>query len=292
MFDLQAAIAEAVQTGPDMNNAKSFEDKAFPLPAEGLARLRFIRYIELGKSKEVFKAGEEPKIVEKVHLAFELSGPRHKPIIGEDGKQIPFVIETSMNMSLTEKSKFYKLFVTMNHDKTARHMAQLLGKSFVGTVVHKTVGTGDQAKTYANLADANGPTIRAPFVPDPLTGETITVEAEPPISPLKLFIWNTASKAMWDSLYIEGSWPDKLNDKGEVVTKGKSKNRFQNLIRSAINFEGSPASQFVIPGAENLEAAIGGVEDMGPRAGEGLDYADQKPSNTGGAASDPLAGII
>jgi len=269
MFNIQDAIHEAAETGPNMTEAQGGGDFERELPAEGFVRLRLVSYIEIGKHSQNYNG--DVKLNDKVKLQFELSGPKHPPQkIGDN--LVPHIITITENLSLNEKANFFKLFNKLNHTKQYRHFSQMLGQAFVGTVVHNSKGEGADKKTYANLRDANGYTIKPAFVDDPETGEPRPVQVDPPMSPLKCFLWNASDKflkPMWDTLFIDGKYDDKKDKDGNVVKEGRSKNFWQDTIMSAVNFTGSPIHQLL---------SAGGTPDL-PDA--------EKP--TGGA--DPLAGV-
>jgi hypothetical protein len=243
-FDYLAAINEAANQGPDMREAVQGGGGDYEPPAAGGCRLRFVGYCELGIHEETTKDGVKKR--EKVWLSFELSGPKHTV----EGEAQPHVISWVENLSLNEKANFFKLFKRMNYDGTAKHMAQLLGKEFLGTVVHKVVGEGADKRTYANLRDESGYTIRPPFVEDIESGETKRVTVIEARTPIKVFLWNFATKPMWDALFIDGRYPDKKNDAGEIIKEGASKNYHQNRIKAALNFAGSPVAALIGAGGE------------------------------------------
>jgi hypothetical protein len=204
-----------------------------------------------------------------------------------------------MNLSMNEKAGFYKLFKRMNHTQSAKHMSQLLGKPFLGTIVHNTHGEGADKKTFANLKDDNGFTIRPPF----REGEdeegnicSIPVEVDPAISPLKCFIWQAATpehqKMFWDSIFIDGRWDDVVDEKtGAVTRSGKSKNYWQGLIRTAKNYKGSPMADLLGDDGDplgDIDLSAGGDPEQPERSDENKQAsADQKA----GASADPLANI-
>lgn len=285
MFDIQAAIAAAAATGPDMNEAKKGGGDGYTPPAAGLARLRFVGYIELGQHKDEYQG--QPRIREKVALIFELSGPKHPPK-EFDGQKEPHIITITETLSLSEKANFYKLFKRMNHDGKATHMAQLLGRPFLGTVIHYTTGEGANAITRAKLRDDSGYTIRPPFVEDVETGESKVVEVSSALTPLKCFIWNSAAehlKGMWDSIFIDGEWPAVKDESGKEVKPARSKNHWQLRIRSAENFSGSPMAELLF---------AGGVPDIGDiQTHERKDEDVEKLNDTkaGVVDADPLEGV-
>jgi len=283
MFDVQSAIAAAVETGPDMTQA-SASGGGFDPPAAGPVRLRLISYIELGIYEDEWQG--KKRLKEKVALQFELSGPKHPPRELEDGRKIPDIITITMNLSLSEKAGFYKLFQRLNHTGEYKHFAQLLGKPFIGTVHH----TEKEGKTYANLHDSEGIyTIRPPFREDFDSGESIPVPVDEPLTPLKCFIWaapEAALKGMWDSIFIDGKTDDKKDEKTGAVIPGRSKNYWQNRIKTATNFAGSPIAELLFAGGE---------VDLGEAKAETPARTDEAKEASAdakaGADADPLAGM-
>lgn len=278
-YDVQAAIALAAAQGPNMTEAAPMGGGDYQPPAEGPCFVRLVKYIELGVHTEEFKG--QPKKREKVYLAFELHGPKHP--LREDGT--PHVIGFTETLSLVEKANFFKLFGRLNHDKSATHFAQLLGKGFRARVVHKVVGEGDSKRTYANLRDSDGYTISPPYaeVLNEETGDITSKLLKVPeaVGPLQLFLWNFATKEMWDSIFIDGEWEAKKNDKGEEVQASKSKNYFQNRIRAADNFKGSPIAELLF---------AGGTPDIPDAEAPPRTEADVQASaeRAAGASADPL----
>lgn len=227
-FDYTAAIAAAAATAPNMNEAQ--KGGGYTPPAAGVTRLRFVGYIEVGNQESTFQG--ETKIKPEVQLVFELSGPKHPPKKLDDGTLVPQRMTIFTTLSLNEKAGFFKLFKKMNYDGQATHMAQLLGKPFLGTVVHKPRKDGKGVNAY--LKDDSGFTVRPAKYEDPATGEMVEVQVDAPITEIRCFLWNYPSKEMWDSLYIPGEYA------AEGDRPARSKNVLQEKIRSADNWVGSP----------------------------------------------------
>ena len=159
-FDFTAAINEAAAL-TDMNKTQSGGGSGgYEPPAAGPCRLRLVGYIEQGKHTSYDKQKD------MVLLRFEVSGPKHPPR-EFNGKKEPLVLNASMAISLHEKATFRKLFARMNYDGAATHMAQLLGKPFLGIISHNTDKNG---KVWANLKDEGGFSIKPPFAADFETG--------------------------------------------------------------------------------------------------------------------------
>lgn len=278
-----AAFASAIAaTSANANEASAGGGEyEYTPPAAGLVRLRFVGYVEVGKH---FKKGNPSKRipdkdVDLVHLVFELSGPKHEPKVLEDGTKFPQRMTLKLTKSLSDKAHYFKLFKKMNLDGQATHFSQLLGQAYLGTIRHDTWKTQDgKDRTTAYLDDADRVyTIRAPRVEqtDPETGDVkiIPVKVGPAISELRLFVWNAADSMigdLWQSIRIE-----KTGD-GDY-----DPNVFQNTIKKAVNFQGSPIAQYLAAKGEVADIpAATKADDLG--LGDGLGEADE---------DDPLAGM-
>lgn len=253
-FDINAIIAAEAETSADMNVAKTGGGTYVP-PAAGLARLRLVGYYELGKKDDTFEG--KPKTTDEVQLVFELSGPKHPVKVLDDGTKIPQRITVSLHKSTHEKASFFKLFKAMNYDGKAKIMAQLLGKDYLGTVYHKP-WKSDPTKISAQLKDptSGAYSIRPPMVEDAETGEVRRVTVDAPITPIKAFLWNSPSKAMWASIFIAGQYDAELNADGTVKRAAKSKNVMQERIRAATNYAGSPIANLLEAGALEVIADV------------------------------------
>lgn len=266
---MAAAIAAAASQEPDMKNAQKGGGNWVP-PAAGGCIVTLVGYIETGiqmvppsKVDPVkFPGGPE----DQVDLIFEISGKGHEPKELENGTKIPERLTVTLKKSLNEKAWYYKIFNTLNYDKQATHFAQLLGKHFIATIIHSP-NKKNPAQPYAGFkCKTNGYTFKPPvYNPNPLDmTETALVPKPAVLTPLKLFLWTHPSKPMWDSLFIEGKYDDRTDEKTGVVTPGRSKNVLQEKIRKAQNFEGSPI--FDIVGGIALEDMEIPVVDNTPEA--------------------------
>ena len=266
-----SAIQEAAEQ-TNMNEAQTGGGDYVP-PAAGLVRLRFVGYIELGKHDKEYQGKTSQK--EFVQLMFEGSGPKHPP--REDGTPVMFSLR--MVKSQSDKAGFFKLFRRMNPSGSAKHMAELLGNAYIGTVVHNEVEKDGKKTVYANLKDTDGVwTIREPFIDnvDPESGEAtrMQINVAEPTTPIRCFLWQYATKEMWDSLFIDGQWDAQTDANGKVTREAKSKNIYQNAIRSAHDWQGSPMQEMLLAGGE---ADIPDAEKPGA-------------ASAGDAAADPLEG--
>lgn len=252
-IDFNALANSIAETAPDANTAVAGGGGEYTPPAEGLARLRFISYIEVGtRVKKV--TGKPDQIQHTAHLVFELHGKNYEPKELDDGTKITQKITVKLNHSLNEKAAYFKLFQRMNYEGKAKHFSQLLGQGFLGNVNHfKFKDDKGKEVVIANFRGPDGLTIRPPRVEqmDEETGDVVTKSVPVPaaISPLRLFVWNAAPehiKPMWDSLYIPG-------DEGKEGDKEhRTRNIYQKEVRSALNFEGSPIAEFLAANGETL----------------------------------------
>ena len=273
MVDFSKAVAAAA-AATNMNEASS--GGSYQPPAEGVCRLRFVGYIELGKQPKTWKGVE--KIVDKCKAIFEVSGPKHPP--KEDGT--PHLVELSLTKSNSEKAKFYKLFKRMNEDGKATHIAQLLGSAYLGDIRLNVVGEGDNTQTYVNLDAADGSwTIRSPRVQDPETGDFKVIKVADPVTPLRCFLWDFADMAQWSSIFIDGEYEAQEAKDGKPARPAKSKNRYQIAIQSAKNFDGSPMAELLKANGIEFEPGQQVQEDDN-------DHDGDDDGAAGDASADPL----
>lgn len=268
--DIAAAIAAAAAQEPDMKDAQKGGGTYTP-PAAGGCIVTLVGYIETGiqivppSKVDPVKYPGGPE--EQVDLIFEISGKGHEPKELDNGTKVPERMTVTLKKSLNEKAWYYKIFNTLNYDKSATHFAQLLGKHFIANIIH-TVGGKDKKTVYAGFkCKTNGYTFKAPvYNPDPLDMTVTALVPKPAVlTPLKLFLWAHPSKPMWDSLYIDGKYDDRKDEKTGVVTPGRSKNVLQDKIRKAKNFDGSPIFDIIggidlaameVPVVGNAEAPV------------------------------------
>ncbi|AHB12115.1 hypothetical protein Paz_18 [Xylella phage Paz] len=263
---MKARLAKAKQVGPNMNEAQQGGGGYTP-PAEGVTRLRLVGYFEVGEHTE--QSGKFiGKKNKKVQLVWELSGKNHEPAEHE-GKKIPIRMTQELNYSLNEKATFYKLFVELNacHGNEATIFAELLGKEFIGNVVHSTKGEGTAKRTYANLTK-----IRKAVRLDEDDNE-VPVKVDDPITEPKFFVWDIATMEDWDAIFIDGEYPERKDKDGNVIQKARSKNVLQDKIRSANNFDTLPIAEFIRAGVSakdeaDMDEALGDDDNTDADAGE------------------------
>lgn len=284
-FDIQAAIAAAAAQGADLNETEAGGGDYTP-PAAGNAMARFIGYIELGEQMHKGYQGSPDKYKPTAMFIFELSGKNYPPKEFEgvkDGIRISFKLPISRN----EKSGYIKLFNQLNflRDPQIKVFPQMLGNPFLCRVVHDTWknAQGKDVVT-AKLRDDNGFTFTAPAFTDPSDGETKTLNVPGAISAQRLFLWDFCSLPMWNSIYIDGEYPARKDAAGKETAPAKSKNVFQNTIRAAHNFPGSPIAELLLGDID-----VGGAEaqparseadsqaTLDAKAGAGPDTNDEIP---------------
>lgn len=294
-FDMAAIINQAAQQSPNMNEAQKGGGGEYTPPKAGNCIVTLIGYIEKG-IQHVPASKHDPvkfpaKDEDQVDLIFELSGKGHEPKEHE-GKLYPERMTVTLKKSLNEKAWFYKIFKALNYDGQATHFAQLLGQHFLATVVHSE--PNKEGKVFASFKDkSSGYTFRAPFYnPDPMD-LSVTAKFPKPevISEQRLFLWDFASKQMWDSLYIDGEYPERKDEKsGKIISPARSKNVIQNKIKGAVNFKGSPIAEIIGDDALNLdEAQLAGLEQSQAPAESKPEPQSQTSQQ---AADDALAGLL
>lgn len=280
---MKAKLAKAKQVGPDMNEAKT--GGGYTPPAEGKnVRLRLVGYFELGQHVEQ-KGKYAGKKNHKVRLVWELSGPKWEPQEYE-GKKTPYRITDDMNYSLSDKAGFYKLFKSLNeaHGNQATIMAELLGKEFLADVVHNTSGEGANKRTFANLANIR----KAEREND--EGKIVPVIVAEPLTELKMFVWDIADLADWESIFIDGEYEEKKDKDGNVTAKAKSKNVIQEKIMSAINWDECPIAGLLKGGTKvtaadeaAMDAALGGDDNDKPP----FDMAEEEGQSAAMSTDEP-----
>lgn len=273
----QALGEKAVAAGADQTQAKAGGGGDYTPPAAGPCRLRFVGYVEVGKQPHTFQGKTTYR--DKVYLTFEVSGPKHPPVVNtETGESYPIRITVEENLSLSDKAYFYKLFTRMNYAGKAKHMVQLLGEAYKGRIIHRKYAKrgepkDDQSK-WTGLAvelfeRGVGYTIEPPRTEDPETGDMIELKVEPAKTPLKAFLWDHADLDQWADIFIEGEYPERKDKDGKVIAPAKSKNVYQNAIKAAKNFPGSPIHGLLVakgvaldlpaPGEDPDEGDVNGV---------------------------------
>lgn len=257
-IDLAKLKAAAAATGRDMTVAQTGGGDDYVPPETGRTRLRFIGYVEIGKHKDTIP-GKPATIRPKVQLIFELSGPKHEPKVAENGEKIPHRITVTTNYSLNEKATFFRLFQQLNYKGTATHIVELLGGAYTGEVFHRQFKKRDGSDGIAVDLKPKGGAYQfgAPRYEivgeDGPTGEYAPLKVAPAISPIRAFLWENPDMDQWNSLFIDGEYPERKDKDGKVVAPAKSKNVLQAAIKSAENFKGSPIALLLAAGGQSLD---------------------------------------
>lgn len=255
----------AKETGPDLTQAQTGGGDYTP-PAEGATRLRFVGYVEKGIHTTQWNGN--PKTKPRAIFTFELSGPKHPPREHE-GKVYPQLIKFTEVVGRHEKNGYMKLFKKMAAEyPNVTNFIELLGKSFLGTVVHSK--SKDGKKTFANLRNGDGYTIKGTSYEHPETNELHNVEVAPAITPIQVFLWDFSDLTDWDALFIDGTYDD-----------GGSKNRIQEDIKAAENWVGSPVF--------NLLVEAGREEETHPAPKRGKSEDEDEGGEDGDSTPPPKA---
>jgi hypothetical protein len=100
----------------------------------------------------------------------------------------------------------------------------------------------------------------------------------------------------WGSLYIEGEYRERKDDKTGVVTPAKCKNTLQNKIKGAVNFIGSPIHTLLVAGGVALDLPNVGEDPdergNGQAAATPAKTQGSQTSSTTSPSNDALGGII
>lgn len=292
---VQAAIQAAIQKASQQSNHGVAVKGGGDLePAKaGLTILTLVSYIELGV--QLHEIPTKPSYESNdVLLVFEMNGGANKAV-EVDGKLYPRRVEVQEKLSQNEKANYLKLFNMMNYDGQATHGSQLVGKHFLSNVYVNEKG-------YPSLRDKiNGYNIQPPIVikGDPLDPEQQTkVPVPAPVrsdATNRVFLWDYACREMWDTIFIDGEYEERKDEKTGKVYPAKSKNKFQNLIKGALNFNGSPIQKIL--GEEALSLADSPLaSDPAPSESvvTNVESATQTTTEvqTTVADADPLAGLL
>lgn len=257
-------------------------------PAEGMVRLRLVGYIELGKHESVWQG--QKKTAAYVRLLFEASGPKHPPKM-IDGTAYPHIITVEEKLSFNDKANWPKLFAKLNYAKDATHPVALLGRPYLATIRHKKWARAGEDKSKpetwtgvdVSLRGEDGAyTLRSPQLTqiDDEGNEFVkTVPIAEATTPIKAFLWDNPDMDQWQSIFIEGEYPERKDKDGVVIKAATTKNVIQAKIMKAVNYPGSPINHLLA--AKGAEVDFGDVDD--PQA-----EPEKTPEPAG---ADPLAGV-
>ncbi|QGH45050.1 hypothetical protein [Bacteriophage Titan-X] len=271
-------------------------------PAAGVTTARIVGYYELGKHE--FEYEGKKKTQDDVTIVFELTGKQHEHIQTDNGP-VPVRMSLTLGLSQNEKAHYFKIFNRLRTDQ--RHFAQFLsdgGLPVLLEVIHKP-GKRDPKKIFAEIVKES---IRKPIMPVPEmedgipTGKFIDTVIPVPqaITPRQAFVWDFADAEAWDSIYIEGEYPERKDEAtGKVIAEAQSKNKYQLKIASALNFKGLPCYDYAASklaggtvtkeGVDALDAVVGDVDNAAPAEQAAAPVDDKPPFPVDG--TDPMAGI-
>ena len=267
MSKFAAVINQAKATAVDMTVAqKGGGGGEYTPPEAGPTLVRMVGYIELGKHESEYKG--QKKTRPEVAMVFELLGKRHPPV-EIDGVKYPQRITIRESLSLNEKARFFKLFGIMNWQGKATHMAELLLAPFAATVVHREYVANGEKRVAAELYDraAGSYTVRPARTPvidqetGEETGEYRSIAVPAAIGSEQLFLWDSPDMDQWASIFIAGEYEERKDKDGKVISPARSKNRWQETIKRALNFRGSPAEQLLVTRGESIDVPAAEVYD-------------------------------
>jgi len=236
-----ALANEAAAEGPNMNEAVKGGTSRL-LPA-GYAFARLVEVVELGNHAQDFQ-GQKKDPAPEIQLGFALYNTADRVYQNEDGT--PYIVRPwSMALSRNEKARAFLLFKSLNWKGTAKNFGQLLGQTFLVKIVHKDKKVNGVVQGKKSEIDLKG------FLPplDPVSKQPYPI-AEVPESMYKLFLWSRPTLEGFNSLKIDGTF--EVEEGGQRVQK--SKNRVQETILGALDFQGSQL-QLLLGGAQGLGKA-------------------------------------
>lgn len=251
--NLLAQANEAAEaSGIDMNEAVRGGQGARLLPA-GWAFAQLVEVIELGNHPQEYQ-GKAKDPAPEIQLGFALTGTAPDPAdptkqlsyCNDDGT--PYIMRPwPFALSRNEKAKAYLLFKKLNWRGTAKSFAQLLGQKWLVQIVHEAKSKTDATiVSRMDLKQFLPPMVAA----GPQAGQPYQIaDADPSL--YKLFLWDRPTLEAWNSLKIDGTY--EADENGQKVQK--SKNRVQEQILAALNFQGSPLQLLLSGGVTALPTA-------------------------------------
>lgn len=297
---VKAAAAKLADQTEDKGGNFEYEP-----PAAGPCIARFVSYVEIGNHpQKVFQGKAKPPAPEAI-IQFELLGKKHAKEIemqdetGQTVKRIVYpVITERVAIKSGPRAGFYKLLSAMDYGRGNTHMAFMLGEAFILTIIHNEVEKDGKKHVYANIKDDSGNwKVSAPVRVNE-EGETEPLKAPAATVAERLLLWDAPSIEQWNSIHIPGTYQRK---EGEV-----SKNWLQNMVKSALNWEGSPVQNLVLASIDGDLPEVSTdpdeqAPDLDDLAGAGGDDEvsgsddtgeTEKPSKAAPSASDdPLADL-
>lgn len=292
-FNLADIVNQAASESVNLSEASKGGGGGATPPNAGTCIATLVGYIELGLRVKKGYKGAPDKKMRKARFIFELAGGTNPHTVTEGDNPVKIAKRINVNVWLpaagkapSEKSGLYKVMSALNHakDPSIKIPAQLLGKH-VKVIVSQEKFTNDAGEeiVYGSIGSANDGFRITPATIDLTdeagmpTGEVRLIPAPEVVSIQRCFLWDYASQAMWDSLFIEGEYEAQEAADGKPAKPAKTKNVIQEEIKQALDWIGSPMQQILGAGGELDTAELS--EDVGAAAG-------------GAASDDPLAGML
>lgn len=228
-----------VTTLDDMTDVKVGGESRGLLPT-GTAYVRPCMYIEYGSHVQTFNG--QPKPAAPIFkLGFRIVGGGGLNIEGKPEKYVleegkfPLITTFDTTLGFFEKSKSIQYFNALNRvGNKATHFVQKIAEQCIYAlpigVKKNKQGKDVQDIDFTNLQVA-------------LNQETFEQRTgDPALSDehIQVFLWDTPTIEMWDSIFIEGEFPAQKDDSGKITKPARSRNLHQEKCLSALNFEGSP----------------------------------------------------
>lgn len=187
-----------------------------------------VGYVDLGEHAQTYEGKPTGRNASEAQLS--IAFPYGEGVVNDDGS--PYIYTPySIKLTRSEKSVAPKLFALLNYrnDPSKTHFAQFLGRAYFFWIKHVMKDGKPQARIdWLRTTPA--------VTTDPMTRQqTEYAVPELPDDVYTLFLWNNPTLEDWAKLYREGTWDD-----------GASKNRVQETILSAENFQGSPLHQLLL----------------------------------------------
>lgn len=249
----------------DMNEVTT--GGSFKIWPEGNAIARLIWYIETGNhAQKDHKSGVMKAPAPQMKMAFAMFSPNYTQDDGSPG----IIISYDTTISQSEKANATKIFKKMNWKGTAKHFSQFLTEPFIINIKQRKDAAGKVVGSYTDLKEISAPV--EPLSKQPYSCPEVSTDL------LKLFMWDTPTKEMWDSLYIDGTRDD-----------GSSKNWLQEQIMKAVNFPGSPIEQLIFgSNAPALPSITTGTAPAAPSASTAAPTAPMPAA----AVAPPTAAVV
>ena len=186
------------------------------LMPDGWALARVVDYIEFGSHPQEYQGKKKPDARE-FKVGFKLFGGDY------DGR---FISTFDLAIGNNPKSGAKRLFDNLNWANDIKHPAQSLGRAYLVRIIVKKNTAGKDV----NRLDID--MIMPPL--DTLSKKPYDVPAVDLDKDCRLFLFDAPTKEDWDSLFVDGKWDD-----------GGSKNKIQEKILSAVDFQGSPLEKLI-----------------------------------------------